>query len=404
MRLCQFWLPGRGRRVGVVEDEQVIDVTSRAAGVGSVLEAVARAGTAARLERLVAVDSKGILGPARGDIERQQAEFAMKWRLCRESNGERRSGGIGEAMAGADVCLAFSTSVAGTIRPEWVARMARDAIVFACANPVPEIWPSDATDAGARIAATGRSDFPNQVNNVLCFPYIFRGALDCGARTINEEMKLAAVRAIAGLAREEPSDVAARAYSGETPVFGPDYLIPSPFDPRLILRIAPAVALAAEETGVARRPIADWEAYGDQLNRFIFRSGLIMKPLFSAAKTASRKRVISMIERSKKSGRANLLLTKLSISGSFSRQRGSTCSQVEWGSSSTTRASKRSGSTPRCGCSSHATGSPSSRRSSSPTARCASSSSGCCSTPVGASTCRRPSSTPRFPTDRGSTS
>jgi malate dehydrogenase (oxaloacetate-decarboxylating)(NADP+) len=126
----------------------------------------------------------------------------------------------------------------------------------------------------------------------LCFPYIFRGALDCGARTINEEMKLAAVRAIAALAREEPSDVAAKAYSGETPVFGPDYLIPSPFDQRLILRIAPAVAKAAAESGVAARPIEDFDAYLDQLNRFVFRSGFIMKPLFAAAKTAGKKRVI----------------------------------------------------------------------------------------------------------------
>ena len=139
---------------------------------------------------------------------------------------------------------------------------------------------------------TGRSDFPNQVNNVLCFPYIFRGALDCGARTINEEMKMAAVRAIAALAREEPSDVAARAYSGETPIFGPDYLIPSPFDQRLILRIAPAVAKAAAESGVANRPITDFDAYLDQLNRFVFRSGFIMKPIFAAAKNAQKNRVI----------------------------------------------------------------------------------------------------------------
>jgi malate dehydrogenase (oxaloacetate-decarboxylating)(NADP+) len=139
---------------------------------------------------------------------------------------------------------------------------------------------------------TGRSDFPNQVNNVLCFPYIFRGALDCGAKTINEEMKMAAVRAIASLAREEPSDVAARAYTGETPVFGPNYLIPSPFDPRLILRIAPAVAKAAAESGVALRPITDFDAYMDELNRFVFRSGFIMKPIFAAAKIAERKRVV----------------------------------------------------------------------------------------------------------------
>ena len=132
----------------------------------------------------------------------------------------------------------------------------------------------------------------DRVNNVLCFPYIFRGALDCGARAINEEMKMAAVRAIAALAREEPSDIAARAYSGETPMFGPDFLIPSPFDPRLILRIAPAVAKAACETRVAARPIEDWAAYIDRLTRFVFRSGLVMKPIFSTAKTASAKRVI----------------------------------------------------------------------------------------------------------------
>ena len=138
---------------------------------------------------------------------------------------------------------------------------------------------------------TGRSILC-QVNNVLCFPYIFRGALDCGARAINEEMKMAAVRAIAALAREEPSDIAARAYSGETPMFGPDFLIPSPFDPRLILRIAPAVAKAACETGVAARPIEDWPAYIDRLTRFVFRSGLVMKPVFSSAKSASANRVI----------------------------------------------------------------------------------------------------------------
>ena len=164
---------------------------------------------------------------------------------------------------------------------------------MALANPVPESMPEVAR--GVRpdaMICTGRSDFPNQVNNVLCFPYIFRGALDCGATSINEEMKMAAVRAIAGLAREEASDVASKAYSGETPVFGPDYLIPSPFDPRLILRIAPAVAEAANETGVATRPITDQESYLDQLNCFVFRSGLIMKPLFAVAKTTSKKRVI----------------------------------------------------------------------------------------------------------------
>ena len=177
-----------------VVGKRIDRVTIALIGVGSANVATAHLLLAAGvpIERLVAVDSQGILGPARDDIERRQVELAMKWRLCRESNGERRRGGIREALAGADVCLAFSTSVAGTIRPEWVAGMARDAIVFACANPVPEIWPAEAKQAGARIAATGRSDFPNQVNNSLGFPGIFRGALDVRARTITDEMCLAA--------------------------------------------------------------------------------------------------------------------------------------------------------------------------------------------------------------------
>ncbi|MDQ6437951.1 NADP-dependent malic enzyme [Mesorhizobium sp. LHD-90] len=198
---------------------------------------------------------------------------------------------LAEVIPGADVFLGLSA--AGVLKPELLADMAPKPLVLALANPTPEIMPEVARAARPdAMICTGRSDFPNQVNNVLCFPYIFRGALDCGARAINEEMKMAAVRAIAGLAREEPSDVAARAYSGETPIFGPDFLIPSPFDPRLILRIAPAVAKAACETGVASRPISDFPAYIDRLNRFVFRSGLVMKPVFSTAKTAATKRVI----------------------------------------------------------------------------------------------------------------
>ncbi|TDK36679.1 NADP-dependent malic enzyme [Rhizobium deserti] len=198
---------------------------------------------------------------------------------------------LSESIDGADVFLGLSA--AGVLKPELLARMAPKPLIMALANPTPEIMPELAREARPdAMICTGRSDFPNQVNNVLCFPYIFRGALDCGARTINEEMKMAAVKAIAALAREEVSDVAARAYTGETPVFGPDYLIPSPFDPRLILRIAPAVAKAAEETGVAARPIQDFEAYLDQLNRFVWRSGFVMKPIFAAAKDAEKKRVI----------------------------------------------------------------------------------------------------------------
>ena len=197
---------------------------------------------------------------------------------------------LADVIDGADVFLGLSA--AGVLKPELLSQMAEKPLILALANPTPEIMPEVARAARPdAMICTGRSDFPNQVNNVLCFPYIFRGALDCGARAINEEMKMAAVRAIAALAREEPSDVAARAYSGETPIFGPDFLIPSPFDPRLILRIAPAVAKAACETGVATRPITDFAAYVDKLNRFVFRSGLVMKPIFSTAKQAPAKRV-----------------------------------------------------------------------------------------------------------------
>jgi malate dehydrogenase (oxaloacetate-decarboxylating)(NADP+) len=198
---------------------------------------------------------------------------------------------LADVIDGADVFLGLSA--AGVLKPELLQHMADKPLILALANPTPEIMPELARAARPdAMICTGRSDFPNQVNNVLCFPYIFRGALDCGATAINEEMKMAAVRAIAALAREEPSDIAARAYSGETPTFGPEFLIPSPFDPRLILRIAPAVAKAACDSGVAKRPIEDMPAYLDRLSRFVFRSGLVMKPVFSAAKNAIAKRVI----------------------------------------------------------------------------------------------------------------
>jgi malate dehydrogenase (oxaloacetate-decarboxylating)(NADP+) len=198
---------------------------------------------------------------------------------------------LADVIAGADVFLGLSA--AGVLKPELLKEMAEKPLILALANPVPEIMPQLAREARPdAMICTGRSDFPNQVNNVLCFPYIFRGALDVGATAINEEMKMAAVRAIAALAREEPSDVAARAYSGETPIFGPDFLIPSPFDPRLILRIAPAVADAACKSGVAIRPIEDMAAYVDRLTRFVFRSGLVMKPVFSAARSATANRVV----------------------------------------------------------------------------------------------------------------
>jgi len=224
-----------------------------------------------------------------GLVYEGRVELMDEWKAVYAQKSDTRT--LAENIGGADVFLGLSA--AGVLKPELLTQMADKPLIMALANPTPEIMPDLARAARPdAMICTGRSDFPNQVNNVLCFPYIFRGALDCGAETINEEMKMAAVRAIAALAREEPSDVAARAYSGETPVFGPDYLIPSPFDPRLILRIAPEVAKAAAESGVARRPIADFDAYLDQLNRFVFRSGFIMKPIFTAAKVAERKRVI----------------------------------------------------------------------------------------------------------------
>ncbi|WP_024816326.1 NADP-dependent malic enzyme [Methylopila sp. 73B] len=211
-----------------------------------------------------------------------------RWKAVYAQDTDKRT--LAEVIDGADVFLGLSAG--GVLKPEMVARMAEKPMILALANPNPEIMPDVAREAspGAMIC-TGRSDFPNQVNNVLCFPYIFRGALDVAATEINEEMKAAAVRAIAALAREPSSDVVAKAYGGETRLFGPESLIPSPFDPRLILRIAPAVARAAMESGVARRPIADFRAYEDQLNRFVFRSGFVMKPVFAAAKAAP-KRVI----------------------------------------------------------------------------------------------------------------
>ncbi|MEW6123748.1 MAG: NADP-dependent malic enzyme [Pseudomonadota bacterium] len=197
---------------------------------------------------------------------------------------------LGEVIEGAHIFLGVSAG--GVLKPDMVKRMADRPLILALANPNPEIMPEEARAARPdAMICTGRSDFPNQVNNVLCFPYIFRGALDVGATDINSEMKMAAVEAIAALARETPSDVVARAYGGETRAFGADSIIPSPFDPRLILRIAPAVAKAAMETGVATRPIADFDAYVDQLDHFVFRSGFIMRPLFQQAKQ-DKKRVI----------------------------------------------------------------------------------------------------------------
>ncbi len=197
---------------------------------------------------------------------------------------------LAEALDGADVFL--GVSAAGVLKPEMLKSMAARPVILALANPVPEIMPDLAKQARPDcIMATGRSDFPNQVNNVLCFPYMFRGALDVGASTINEAMKLAAVKAIAALARETVSDVAAAAYGGKEVSFGPEYLIPQPFDPRLVVRVSKAVAQAAMDSGVATRPLTDMAAYEQKLNQFVFRTGLLMKPVFDAAK-ADPKRVV----------------------------------------------------------------------------------------------------------------
>ena len=197
---------------------------------------------------------------------------------------------LSEAIVGADVFLGLSAG--NVLKPAMVAKMAAKPVIFALANPNPEITPEDAHAVRDDIVmATGRSDYPNQVNNVLCFPYIFRGALDCGATTITDEMEIAAVYAIADLAQAEQSEVVAAAYAGEKLAFGPEYLIPKPFDPRLMMKIAPAVAQAAADSGVARRPITDLDAYRAKLQNFVYASGTTMKPIFDAARKASKKRV-----------------------------------------------------------------------------------------------------------------
>ena len=195
-----------------------------------------------------------------------------------------------EVIAGADVFLGLSAG--GVLKQDMVKSMAAMPLIFALANPNPEIDPEDVKAVrDDAIMATGRTDYPNQVNNVLCFPYLFRGALDCGATTITLEMEIAAVHAIAELAQAEQSEVVAAAYVGEPLAFGPEYLIPKPFDPRLMMKIAPAVAQAAADSGVASRPIADMDAYRERLQGFVYASGTMMKPIFTAAKRALKKRV-----------------------------------------------------------------------------------------------------------------
>jgi len=262
--------------------------------IGSVKIAVSGAGAAAIacLDVMVGLgvqpgnvyvcDSKGVIREGRGDKLDES-----KQRYCQKTDARS----LADVVAGADVFLGCSAP--GVLSAEMVKTMADRPIILALANPEPEIRPELAKEVRPDcIIATGRSDYPNQVNNVLCFPYIFRGALDCGASKINEAMKLACVREIAALAKAEATDTVAAAYSGRELKFGPDYLIPTPFDVRLILRIAPAVAQAAAESGVATRPIADLDAYRLSLTRFVYQTGLFMRPVFAAAKAANAKRPV----------------------------------------------------------------------------------------------------------------
>jgi len=230
-------------------------------------------------EHILAYDREGVLYIGRDDLDPDKQRYAR--------DTTKRT--LAEIVEGTDIFLGLSAG--GVLKPEMVATMADKPIILALANPSPEITPEDAKRVRPDcIIATGRSDYPNQVNNALCFPYIFRGALDVGATVINEAMKLACVRAIAGLARMEAGDLAG-AYAGEVPTFGVDYLIPRPFDPRLLVMLAPAVARAAMDSGVATRPIIDMEAYKEKLGQFIYRTGFLMKPVYERART-DRKRVV----------------------------------------------------------------------------------------------------------------
>ena len=226
-------------------------------------------------------DLAGVVWQGRTELmDPDKAEFAQ----------ETSQRTLTEAIVDADVFLGLSAG--GVLKPAMVKSMAAQPLIFALANPTPEIMPEEVQAVrGDAIMATGRTDYPNQVNNVLCFPYIFRGALDCGATTITDAMEIAAVHAIAELAQAEQNDVVANAYGGETLSFGPEYLIPKPFDPRLMMKIAPAVARAAVESGVALRPVSDYDAYVEKLQSFVYASGQTMKPIFSVAKKAERKNI-----------------------------------------------------------------------------------------------------------------
>ncbi len=226
-------------------------------------------------ENIIVTDIVGVVHAGRGEqMDPYKARFAV--------DTPHRT--LEQALEGADVFLGLSAG--GVLKVDWLLRMAEKPLIMALANPVPEVMPEAAKAVRPdAIIATGRSDYPNQVNNVLCFPFLFRGALDCGATEINEAMKAACVRAIADLATAEPSDIVRSAYGGQHLSFGPEYLIPKPFDPRLIVQIAPSVARAAMETGVAARPIKNLDAYRQRLHQHVFRTGMTMKPVFDQARS-----------------------------------------------------------------------------------------------------------------------
>lgn len=269
-----------------VVGKKIEDVKLVCSGAGAAAIACLELLVALGMKRsnITVCDSKGVIYKTRSDRERMDES---KVRFAIDDNGQRV---LADAVAGKDIFLGLSS--ANVLKPEMLKTMADKPIVFALANPQPEIWPPEAKAARPDvIIGTGRSDFPNQINNVLCFPFIFRGALDVGATTINEAMKLACVRAIADLAMAEQTDEVSSAYGGQELSFGAEYLIPKPFDPRLIIKVAPAVAQAAMDSGIATRPITDMNAYIEKLTQYVYKSNLFMRPVFAQAKK-NPKRVV----------------------------------------------------------------------------------------------------------------
>jgi malate dehydrogenase (oxaloacetate-decarboxylating)(NADP+) len=259
----------QGKKIGEVK------IVSSGAGAAALSCVNILISLGAAPENITMTDKEGVVYKGRPNLDPTLEKVA------RETNAR----GLPEVLEGADIFLGLSAP--RVLKQEWLSKLAPNPLILALANPEPEILPELVREARPdAIMATGRSDYPNQVNNVLCFPFIFRGALDVRATAINEAMKLAAVQAIAALARAEASDTVAAAYGGQAPVFGRDYIIPKPFDPRLIIHIAPAVARAAMESGVARKPIEDFEVYMQELERFVFRSGQLLRPVVEAARQA----------------------------------------------------------------------------------------------------------------------